>query len=129
MDEETGEVIPGIIEEVSEYSEEDYPNAQNKNAMVIKVLRENIKMLDIEDEVRIISTDVELFLQREKNKYDVIFADPPYKVNNYKNLKLKIKTLLNPGGVFCMEMKKTILNDDDIRIKSFGNKQIVFWRI
>ena len=36
MDEETGEVIPGIIEEVSEYSEEDYPNAQNKNAMVIK---------------------------------------------------------------------------------------------
>ena len=36
MDEETGEVIPGIIEEISEYSEEDYPNAQNKNAMVIK---------------------------------------------------------------------------------------------
>ena len=36
IDEETGEVIPGIIEEVSEYSEEDYPNAQNKNAMVIK---------------------------------------------------------------------------------------------
>ena len=36
MDEETGEVIPGIIEEVSEYSEEDYPNAQNKNTMVVK---------------------------------------------------------------------------------------------
>ena len=36
MDEETGEVIPGIIEEISEYSEEDYPNAQNKNVMVIK---------------------------------------------------------------------------------------------
>ena len=36
MDEETGEVIPGIIEEISEFSEEDYPNAQNKNVMVIK---------------------------------------------------------------------------------------------
>ena len=36
MDEETGDVIPGIIDEISEYSLEDYPNAQNKNAMVIK---------------------------------------------------------------------------------------------
>ena len=36
IDEETGEVIPGIIEDISTYSEEDYPNAQNKNSMVIK---------------------------------------------------------------------------------------------
>ena len=35
MDEETGELIPGLIEEISSYSEEDYPNAQNKNSMSI----------------------------------------------------------------------------------------------
>ena len=100
-----------------------------KNAMVFRVLKNNIKMLDIEDKVRIISNDVELFLQRDNNKYDIIFADPPYKVNNYNGLKIKIKKLLNPNGIFCMEMKKTTINDDDIRIKSFGNKQIVFWRL
>ena len=31
MDEETGEKIPGIIEELSTYEEEDFPNAQNKS--------------------------------------------------------------------------------------------------
>ena len=30
MDEQTGEMIPGIVEELSNYSEEDYPDAQNK---------------------------------------------------------------------------------------------------
>tara|TARA_R110002020_G_scaffold384593_1_gene595593 strand:- start:7061 stop:9106 length:2046 start_codon:yes stop_codon:yes gene_type:complete len=31
IDEDTGETIPGIIEELSTYQEEDYPNAQNKS--------------------------------------------------------------------------------------------------
>jgi len=35
VDEETGELIPGLIEEISSYSEEDYPNAQNKNSMSV----------------------------------------------------------------------------------------------
>jgi len=30
VDEETGEVVPGLIEELDAYSEEDYPDAQNK---------------------------------------------------------------------------------------------------
>ena len=36
IDQETEEIIPGLIEEISTYSEEDYPNAQNKNSMDIK---------------------------------------------------------------------------------------------
>jgi hypothetical protein len=35
VDEETGEVIPGIVEELSTYREEDYPYAQNKNSMQV----------------------------------------------------------------------------------------------
>ena len=36
MDEETQEIIPGLIEEISSYSEEDFPEGQNKNSMAIK---------------------------------------------------------------------------------------------
>ncbi|MAG27134.1 hypothetical protein CMI47_16480 [Candidatus Pacearchaeota archaeon] len=32
VDEETGEVVPGIIEELDAYNDEDYPDAQNKNS-------------------------------------------------------------------------------------------------
>ena len=45
LDEETGEVIPGIIEEISTYSEEDFPDAQNKNSMSIQTPAE-VKDLD-----------------------------------------------------------------------------------
>ena len=36
MDEETQEIIPGLIEEISSYSEEDFPEGQNKNSMAIQ---------------------------------------------------------------------------------------------
>ena len=35
IDEETGEVSPGIIEDLSTYREEDYPYASNKNSMQV----------------------------------------------------------------------------------------------
>jgi len=35
VDEETGELIPGIVEELSTYREEDYPYASNKNSMQV----------------------------------------------------------------------------------------------
>ena len=45
MDEETQEIIPGIIEEISSYSEEDFPEGQNKNSMSIQTPAE-VKDLD-----------------------------------------------------------------------------------
>ena len=48
VDDETGEVIPGIIEEISSYSEEDYPDGQNKNSMSIHTPSE-VKDLDSYD--------------------------------------------------------------------------------
>ena len=45
MDEETQEIIPGLIEEISSYSEEDFPDGQNKNSMSIQTPAE-VKDLD-----------------------------------------------------------------------------------
>jgi len=45
MDEETQEIIPGLIEEISSYSEEDFPEGQNKNSMAIQTPAE-VKDLD-----------------------------------------------------------------------------------
>ena len=45
MDEETQEIIPGLIEEISSYSEEDFPEGQNKNSMSIQTPAE-VKDLD-----------------------------------------------------------------------------------
>ena len=36
VDEETGELMPGLIQDISTYQEEDYPYGQNKNSMDVK---------------------------------------------------------------------------------------------
>ena len=36
IDEETGELMPGMIQDISTYQEEDYPYGQNKNSMDVK---------------------------------------------------------------------------------------------
>ena len=58
---------------------------------------------------------------REKNH------SPCSDMCNYDELRANIRNLLNPKGIFCMEMKKSPIIDDNIRIKSFGNKQVIFW--
>ena len=99
-----------------------------KNRLVFRVLKENISMLDADSVVRLECKDVNFFLKNEKKTYDVIFADPPYSMANYEELKQKIENLLNPNGVFCMEMKRKLINMENVRLKTFGNKQVAIWR-
>ena len=42
-----------------------------------------------------------------------------------------ISKILSSNGVLCMEMKKTNLieTEDNIRVKYYGNTQVVFWKI
>ena len=103
--------------------------AVERNHIVVNVLKNNVEMICNEDDVCIVEKDVNFFLSNESNKYDVIFADPPYKSTDFMMLKNKISKLLTKNGVFCMEMKKTNIVEGNIRIKLFGNKQVVFWRL
>ena len=74
---------------------------------------------------------VEKFLSLNNDKFDIIFADPPYGEYDFFDLKKNISKFLKPNGIFCMEMKKEKLNDieDNIRIKHYGNTQVVFWTL
>jgi len=99
-----------------------------KNKLVFRVLEENINMIGAGSVVRLECKDVDFFLKNENDTYDVIFADPPYSMSNHEDLRGKVKCLLNPNGVFCMEMKKTSINNEGVRLKTFGNKQVAIWR-
>ena len=101
--------------------------AVEKNPVVFKVLKGNIDMVAYEDSVHLKCMDVNHFVKNERATYDIILADPPYSMCNYDELRANISNRLNPKGIFCMEMKKSPIIDDNIRIKSFGNKQVVFW--
>ena len=71
---------------------------------------------------------VQFTSQTQVEKFDIIFADPPYTKVDYFDLKKLIKPFLNEDGVFCMEMKRCFINDETARIKKYGSTQVVFWR-
>ena len=42
--------------------------------------------------------------------------------------KEKVQNCLKPDGIFCMEMKKQSIMEPHIRIKYYGDTQVVFWK-
>ena len=98
------------------------------NRRVFKVLKKNIELFE-PDQCDLFLTDALQFLTRSKNQYfDIIFADPPYTKISFHSIKEKVESILNPDGIFCMEMKKESIDEPNIRVKHYGNTQIVFWR-
>ena len=87
-------------------------------------------ILNIESEFfTIYKNDVLNFLNREKHKFDLIIADPPYGNFFFTELMPKVSNILKKGGTFCYESKKEKIKCDiNLKIKKYGNSQLIFWR-
>ena len=99
------------------------------DSRVLKVLKKNLDLLNIEDSSETIKSDVSRYLKFVDREFDIIFADPPYGNFNYFDLFPLVKSKLSKGGIFCYESKKTKLDfDSNVKIKYFGHTQVIFWR-
>ena len=106
-----------------------------KNPKCSGVLKENITLLGLEGVSSVITLDAEKVIKilgEEDRKFDLIFADPPYKYNIIKKLLIMIYQydILNPTGALVIEHSaKEKLPDveGDITIykqKTYGNTSI-----
>ena len=99
-----------------------------KNRRVFKVLKKNIELFE-PNQCDLFLTDTLHFLTRvKKQNFDIIFADPPYTEVSFQSIKEKVENTLNPGGIFCMEMKKEPIEEPNVRVKHYGSTQVVFWK-
>lgn len=75
----------------------------------IKVLRKNIARLRFLEEYRIVKKNVLTFLRQNKEPYDLIFADPPYRWNHYYELLplVFLPENLSNYGIFVLESERT----------------------
>ena len=105
--------------------------AIENNPEVFKILLNNINSVCKDEDVRLHRMDVKKFLKRNTQKFDIIFADPPYGKFIFFDIRKSISNFLNVEGTFCMEMKKTNLLEfeDDVRIKKYGDTQVAFWNL
>ena len=78
--------------------------AVEQNRDCVQFIAEMEETLDI-DEITIEQTNVLKFLHKAPGKYDIIFADPPYDMDELKTLPDLIfeNNLLNENGIFILE--------------------------
>jgi len=75
-----------------------------KDDSMFNFIKKTTKELDIEN-IQLVKSDVFNFISNNKNKYDFIFAGPPYALTTIDDLPRLIfeKEMLNPKGWFVLE--------------------------
>ncbi len=77
----------------------------DKFGPAIKFVSQTLEKLGISEEVRIFQMDVFKFIESTSNKFDYIFAGPPYGLPTIDTIPGLVfeKKLLNDGGIFVLE--------------------------
>lgn len=71
----------------------------------IDVIKKNIELTDFSDRTRVVNSKAENFLETAKEKFDIIFLDPPYNKGFIKPIIRDIvqKDILSEGGIAVLE--------------------------
>ena len=75
-----------------------------KSSRAARVIRENLKLLEI-DNGEVCCMSYETYLKNAEEPFDIIFMDPPYKMDIYRSAVslIKERNLLKDNGVIILE--------------------------
>lgn len=102
----------------------------DNNIKMIEILTKNAA--NMSEDINILNLDYKVALKKFKEsgiKFDIIFLDPPYKlnlINNCLELIYEYK-LLNEDGIVVLEYEDEIINNEKFNIlktKKYGSKNI-----
>ncbi len=105
----------------------------DKSIDAIKCIKDNALKLK-EDNFEIIRSDVLDFLKQFNEKVDIVFVDPPYKLEVYEDI---VKTLisnnsLNDGGIIVLESERELNIDKtmfkEVRFYKYGLAKVYILR-
>lgn len=111
----------------------------DNSRQAIDLIYKNISLVGLSAQCKIIKKDVLQYLKNaaiDMEKFDFIFADPPYFSGLYENMIGLVDEgqLLNSGGLFILEQssRRTISlvnhNFRKVKEKNFGDTTVVFYR-
>lgn len=98
-----------------------------------KYIAEVKSMLNIEN-LKLVRDDAFHFIQKSKNGYDLIFADPPYDLKNFDDVPIKILSsgILKNQGIFILEHGKNQIFEHlpgFTEIRVYGSVHFSFFRL
>lgn len=99
----------------------------------VKFVKELAKELDVEDSIHIIKGEVFRYCRSEQNRYDYIFAGPPYPLQTTHEIPDLIfnHQLLAPGGIFILEHNMHFTFEDHTnldQVRKYGQSYFSFFR-
>ncbi len=101
-----------------------------KNPAVFKLIKQNLTKFDADYEI--FNTDALRFLDKTEQKFDIIFADPPYYEGFYDKILEKTQKVLIENGVLIIEAPIEYELPKDftpIKHKTYGTTQIFIIRL
>ncbi len=101
-----------------------------KNFKCVSIIKKNVYELKLQEKSKIIKEDSEKFILKQNNKFDIIFADPPYNYVLKKKFIENVIKILNKG-IFILEVTKRKKFDEfsDLikREEIYGETKILFF--
>lgn len=83
-----------------------------KDAQAFKIIKKNIEVLEVQNQTNLLRGDAKHILMTLKDKYDIIFMDPPYDYKGLESIMEISKNLLKQSGLLIVETHKdTVLSE------------------
>lgn len=88
--------------------EAGYVTAVDSNFNCVRFLKKNAEQFGVDDQLTTVKSDIIQFVERTGDKYDLIFADPPYGFKQYHDLIRLVfeRNLLHKNGILIVEHGK-----------------------
>lgn len=85
----------------------------DNNFKCVQFIKQTTQLLNYQN-AKVIQSDFKAFLGRTPEKWDVIFADPPYQLSNLEEIPKLIFShdLINPNGILIVEHDKNSSFED-----------------
>ena len=97
-----------------------------KNKSTAFHLMDNINILNAKN-VTVVNSTAEIFLENNKEFFDIIFYDPPFSILNPNLLLSEIKKHLKPEGVVYFETNKQYLGNEFKILKNSKAGKVYFY--
>lgn len=104
----------------------------------LEVVSKNVKKMKEEYNSTILNIDYKEALakfKKDENKFDIVFLDPPYKlnvINEIMNKLLANNSLNDKALIICHAMKNNISKDleqfEELKNKNFGHSEVFIFR-
>ena len=83
----------------------DYAVLVDQSAEAVKVIKDNLKKVKFDQKASVFQMDYLRYLSTSREKFDIIFLDPPYAEKSLENALQKISEIdiLSVGGIIICE--------------------------